>query len=313
MRRGLILLGLLAVLWGGCSQPAAVAVEAPVLVRSWVASRDVTPGRDFWLSVEVNRRQDVTFELPDIGASIQGLSVLDEEVQPEQQAGDRILSTRRLKLKAPKTGTYLIPGVEAPWKTPDNQVGTAGTGSILIEAGHSGGDDPADQALRPLKAAAEPDARFSAVGISAAVAAIAGIALFAAWLIRRRKAVVAPPVPPWERARSELAELGRLPTRSPEQQAAFAYRVSATLRRYLEDRFGFPAWKMTTAEVLRSLPRELAAQMNLEQAIRQVLEASDEVKFAGRGVEERALAGWIARCSEVVEATVPAVETEEAA
>jgi hypothetical protein len=122
----------------GCGTTAPVPVDdTPVRVRAFVERADVTPGKPFVLTVEVDRREDVIFRLPDIGASIEGLVIMNTKAQAPEQVGNRVLLRDTYKLKAPKAGTYLIPGVEAPWKTPDNQVGTAGTGAILIEIGRA--------------------------------------------------------------------------------------------------------------------------------------------------------------------------------
>jgi hypothetical protein len=54
----------------GCGTTEPVPVDVtPVHVRAFVERADVTPGKPFVLTVEVDRRQDVTFTLPDIGAS----------------------------------------------------------------------------------------------------------------------------------------------------------------------------------------------------------------------------------------------------
>ena len=60
---------------------------------------------------------------------------------------------------------------------------------------------------------------------------------------------------------------------------------------------------MTTAEVLRAMPPRLLQKHRIEAAIREVLEASDRVKFAGDHVPEKVLRGWVEQSVVVVNDT----------
>jgi hypothetical protein len=296
---------LLALLLVGCGREAYVPPDVPVQVRASLDGSAVRPGRPFEVVVEVDKLRDATYELPDLGPKIERLVVVDQK-RTQETAGDRVLIRDTYTLKAPVSGTYIIPAVDAPWRSGD-QVGTAGTGQIVVEASTDGA--PTTEELRDLKPLAKPDPDpwpwiVAAAGL--ALLAAIGVAL-AVWL-RRRTPDVAPPLPPDERARQALLALKAGDT---ADEAAFAYRLSAVLRRYLEERFGFAAWRMTTHEVLRAMPPELNAQRSVEASVREVLEASDLVKFAGQPVGAATLLGWADRALAVVEATRP--RDEEAA
>jgi len=276
-----------------------------------VESADVTPGRPFELVVEVDKRADVTFDLPDVGASIEGLVILDVRRHTET-VGDRELTRTSYKLRAPLAGTYLIPGVEAPWKTPDLQVGTVGTGPILVQAVRAAGEGGSgEEELRDLKPVRKPPALLWPwiVGAVAMLLIVAGL-LLAIRIQRRRRTPAEPVLPAHEQALQELAALVRSDLLRTTDQGPFAYRVSAILRRYLEARYGFRAWRMTTPEVLRSMPPALAGRRELEASVREVLEASDRVKFAGQPVAVDELKGWIQRATAVVKATRPRDELD---
>jgi hypothetical protein len=280
---------------------------APVRVTAHVASADVVPGRPFELVVEVDRAEAATFELPDLGPKIQGLVVLDDKADPPERGGGRVLLRHRWTLKAPLSGTYHIPGIEAPWTTPDGQVGTAGSGPILIEAALRGGaEEGVDEGLRDIKAVVAPpwNPRPWMVG-AATLLLLLGLGLWF-WRRRRRKEPAPPVQPPHEVALRALGAL--LQDERLRDPGSFAFDLSEVLRRYLEGRFGFLAWRMTTAEVLRSMPRELAAQRKVEQAVREVLEASDRVKFARDVVTADELRAWADQVRDVVEATRPREE-----
>lgn len=312
----LVLLLLWAVGLSGCSAaaPEAPVDDTPVRVRAFVERSDVTPGKPFTLTVEIDRQEGVVFELPDVGAQIKGLVIMNQKQGVPERVGNRELLRSTYKLKAPLAGTYLIPGVEAPWKTADNQVGTAGTGPILIEAARLAGEEGAgEETLRDLKPLAPPDPDPRLWIAAAGVAALA--LLLGLWLLRRRarSATEAPPLPADQQALLDLARLERLDPFDAANHAPIAYEVSAILRRYLEARFAFSAWKMTTQEVLRSMPAELVSRRDVPAAVQDVLEASDRVKFAGEDVDGKVLSGWIERARRVVETTASVPSEEDAA
>ena len=123
----------LSLLAPGCAPPGDDFNDAPagepVTVRAWVDRADVVPGRPFWMTVTVDQAADVQFELPDPAAGIERLVLLNVESKPPQKADGRVLYTQRFQLKAPLPGTYLIPGVEGPWRRGD-EVGTSGRGAL---------------------------------------------------------------------------------------------------------------------------------------------------------------------------------------
>ncbi len=301
-RRALLVL---AVLLGtaGCSEPVVEQPQDPVVVTAQVERAQVTPGRPFELSIEINRHADVDFEVPDVGAGIEGLVIMDMREEGPEQAGDRVLTRTIYKLKAPLTGTYLIPGVEGLWRDPAGEHGSAGSGPILIEAAHAAGEEGSGEtALRDLKPPLKPQTDWNPAIIGGLLLALL---LLGIWLIRRARTseMVEPPRPPHELALTDLERLLASALLQAPNQGPFAYEVSAILRRYLESSFGFPAWRMTTAEVLRAMPPRLLQKHRIEAAIREVLEASDRVKFAGDHVPEKVLRGWIEQSVVVVHDT----------
>ncbi len=307
------LIALLALTLVACAAPQeewnGESTGEAVTVRAWVDRADVVPGKAFWLTVEVDQAADATFELPDPGAKIKGLTILKVESPAPEQAGDRLLIRQRLKLKAPLAGTYLIPGVEGAWRRGD-EVGTAGSGPILIEAKRTGGaEDGSDDTLRDLKPVAAPDPNrgplvAGGLGLLLLLALIGG-------LVRLRRRKVPEPIPPtaWDVALGAVQTLERSGLLTAPDQGPAAYEVSAILRRYVEARFEVRAWRMTTSEVLRALPREIAGEIKLEQAVREVLEASDRVKFAREPVSAEEMTGWLASIRLLIRSTTPREES----
>ena len=303
---------LVCVLLGACAAPSddwnGAATTEAVSVRSWVDRADVVPGKPFWYTVEVDQAADASFALPDPGASIGKLVILAIEAPDPEPVGDRLLVRHRLKLKAPLSGTYAIPGIEGTWRRGD-AVGTAGTGPILIEAKRTGGDEEgADEELRDLKPVARPDPDRRPL-IAGGLGLLLLLAVSGAVLARRRR--VEPPAPPrpaWDVALAAVRRLETSGLLGATDQGPAAFTVSAILREYVEARFGVQAARMTTREVLRALPREISAETRLEQAVREVLQASDRVKFARDPVAESEMAGWLEAIRLVVTSTTPRQE-----
>ena len=298
----LLLLGVSFVL-SGCDEPPREQIQDPVVVTAQVERAQVTPGRPFELTIEINRRDDVAFEAPDVGAGIDGLVIMDMREEGPEYAPGRILTRTIYKLKAPLSGTYLIPGIEGLWKDTADGRGTAGSGPILIEAVHAAGEEGSGETqLRDLKPARRPLTDWTPAFL---IGLLFVLLLVVAWLVRRaRKEEVLEPAPPaHELALTALKGLLASAQLRADDQGPFAYEVSAILRRYLESSFGFPAWRMTTAEVLRAMPARLLQKHRLEASIREVLEASARVKFAGDQVPEKVLRGWIEQSIVVVEST----------
>jgi hypothetical protein len=303
--RHFLAIAALGALLPGCEQAPIETHTDPVVVTAQVERAQVTPGRPFELSVEINRRDDVEFRLPDLGAGIQGLVIMELREEGPERAAGRVLSRTIYKLKAPLSGTYLIPGAEAAWTAANGQTGRAGSGPILIEAAHAAGEEGSGVGeLRDIKAARAPPIHwppFVLVGL------LAVLLLVTVLLVRRarRGELPVPQRSPREIALQELEQLRRAQRSGATEQGPFAYEVSAILRRYLEAVFGFPAWRMTTAELLRAMPRELLDRRKVEVAIREVLEASDLVKFAGEQVPDTVLQLWVDQAAGVVRDTAP--------
>ncbi|MBJ92864.1 MAG: hypothetical protein CMP23_00155 [Rickettsiales bacterium] len=298
--------------FSGCQQERPRQEYEPVVVTSQVERAEVIPGRPFEFQLEVNKEKGIEFEVPDVGAGIEGLVIMGLREEGPEVIDDRVLTRNIYKLKAPLSGTYLIPGVEGLWRDQKGDKGSAGSGPILIEAKHAAGEEGSgEQQLRDLKVPLRPERDLRPAAGTLLVLLVLAVLL---WLVKRRRqaAHVEAPQPAHEIALQDLQQLLGSPLLTNAEQGPFAYAVSAILRRYLEASFDFPAWRMTTSEVLRSMPKNLLEQHRLEAAIRDVLEASDRVKFAGDRVPELNLRNWVEQSILVVNSTAPFDRAEPA-
>lgn len=295
-RRGSIGLWAAVCLLAACGQPTVETAREPVVVRATVASGDVRPGQQFALTVEIDRHKDARFELPPMAPRVEGLAVVSDRFEPPEPAGDRVLEREVLMLRAPLAGTYRVAPASAPW-TLGERTGTAGTGEILVVASL---EDSADTELRPLHPARapEPDRRW--------MVAAAALPLLLAPLLLLRRRRQAPPPPPRPADEIALEALDALVLSGDlAARHAAAWALSMIVRRYLEARYSVRAAKMTTPEFLRALPPELSADRTLEPLVRQLLQASDEVKYAGTAVTEAVLRGWVDDARRLVTSTRP--------
>lgn len=116
--------------------------------------------------------------------------------------------------------------------------------------------------------------------LGAILTALVALALFLFWYFKLRKKPGIPPVPPWERAKAELAEAK--PHLNPQDSILYLEKVSLVLRRYIESRFAIKSTKQTTHEFLTGLEFSTAgsALRSSKKELEKCLELADMAKFA---------------------------------
>jgi hypothetical protein len=147
----------------------------------------------------------------------------------------------------------------------------------------------------------------AAWGLLAALGGLAaGLALYRWWSRRPRPAPPPPPPRPlWEVAIEDLAVLRTGPLFAEGHYAELVARVSAVLRRYLGERFGFEGLEATSKEVRRSL-RRVYPPLAVLAEIDRVLDEADLVKFARVEPTAADCAALCELADRVVRATIPA-------
>ena len=200
--------------------------------------------------------------------------------------------------------------------------GRCAPGKLALEFAPPTGEDSAPAvfeipAFEVEAAAAEPDAkapllagaetpRRSRLRLLHLLWLVIPAALLCFWLYRcRRGQLAAREVPPWERARAALLELRSEVASGHVSPVSGVERLTDVVRRYLEERFYFPASRLTTPEFLVKVAAspELAAS---ERAfLREFMTGADLVKFARVPAAASALDDAIGKAEQLVERTVP--------
>jgi len=286
----------------------AGAQQAPTLTSVTLTPDTATIGDRLTLTIDVDHADGFAARGPGFGESYGPFELL-EIMEPQREPnGALVRTTLSYTLTTFRTGTVELPPLPIEWSgasgsgtlfTPEQRVTVR---SVLL---------PGEAELRPLKPQLDiaPPAP-SAIWPAGFVAIFAALTVAGYWLMRRavqerppaRPGPAARPSLPHERARAALDQLA---TRGPEEDPKERYAALAViLRRYLSERFGFPAYAMTRRELQRHTSRAGIDRWPARLTTN-LLEQCDAVQFAGfRPAPERMDADLTA-AYEIVELTTP--------
>ena len=89
---------------------------------------------------------------------------------------------------------------------------------------------------------------------------------------------------PHQKAMKEIEQIKADKMQNSENPKEYYTKLTDTLRKYIEDRYGFNAMEMTSSEIIERLERALAddaqAAESMKQELRQLFTTADLVKFA---------------------------------
>ncbi len=268
---------------------SAQTPDAPVSAPDFtVTPTRATVGDRITATIRVDAETGVTLTAPGFGADFGGLEVLAVASPAEEHRGDG--TTRTLysyELTSFKTGIITIPELTISYTAPDGASGDVKTErqTVTFESVLA----PGETELRPLKPQLDIGQGAPTPILPVLFAAIfAGLTAFG-YVLYRRIGRIAPPLPvfapravvvsPEDRARAELAAIAAAGIAAADTDEYYA-RIAATIRRYLTERFGFPAYALTRSEMEGAMigagverwPSRLTANL---------LAQCDAVEFAG--------------------------------
>ena len=301
------------------AQTPDTPVSAPDLT---ITPTRATVGDRITLTIRVDAETGVMLTAPGFGADFGGLEVLAVAPAAEEHRGDGTTRTiYSYELTSFKTGIVTIPELAIGYTAPDGTSGELKTErqTITIDSVLA----PGETELRPLKP--QLDIGQGAPSPVLPVLFVAGFAALTAfgYALHRRIGRILPPPPvfapapavtsPEDRARAELAAIAAAGIAATDTDEYYA-RIAATVRRYLTERFGFPAYALTRSEMEGAMvgagverwPSRLTANL---------LAQCDAVEFAGfRPAPERCDADMTA-AYEIIDLTAtpgPEAAVEEA-
>jgi hypothetical protein len=320
-RAGGALAALALLLAAGLALPAAARADAPTVTSFTVDAPDrLTVGDHFRVSITVEADSGTRVRLAPGGLPPEVSLAETPSVSSRAKGGGRTEVRLDLVLAAFVVGDYQMPGLTLSYTAAGGVSGTLQTPATHLSIAST---LPAGGPLepRPLKPQADIGAAGGAPSQLVALAAAAFMAAAALlYFVRRRLTRPAPeaavlPEPqalgPEDQARRRLdgaaARFG-----SDRDYAAYYQAIASVVRGYLTDRFGFPAFALTTAELQRQM---VARGLDRWQArlAGGLLEQCDAVLYAGyRPALERADADLTA-AYEIVEMSRPAPQQLEVA
>jgi len=295
---------------------AARAADQPRL-EVHVGATEATVGDPIELTLDVHLPPDTGLDPPALEGALDPFTVLSGEWSGPRAEGGGTQWSWRGTIAAYETGALQVPAITLSVAGPE---GTSSVASapvdVTIESVLEGtADGDADAELADLKPPAGIAADYrplvAALGILAALFAVAGIVW---WLHRRfaaRLAAVPAPPDPFHRLPPHVwiyAELQRLlERRLPEQGQIdlFYEELARILKRYLSGRYRVDLIERTTGE-LPDLLRQAGAPAAAIRDVDAVLQECDGVKFARVRPDVPACRGEVERVYRVVDTTKPA-------
>lgn len=137
---------------------------------------------------------------------------------------------------------------------------------------------------------------------------IVGYTLIRWWWRRRAHENRDELLPPHKKVFLELERLEKQKFVEREDFRKYFYFLSEIFRRYIEERFGYPALEKTTNEILPDLISQLGLPDNLEKIAENFLSNADLVKFGNYMPGSKGTYEEKDRVIEFVKATIPKEE-----
>ena len=244
----------------------------------------ISVGDRISLQVIVDAEVGYAVSDPTIARQIGAFEVVQTQQSQKQQRGAQIRFLYRYSITAWTVGDQTLPAIDIPWAGPNGTSGIARTADtpVKVVTVVRPNEDVSD--IKPLKPQLGlPEATFALLGrIAIGLAAAAIVAIVIAlilWLLLRRRGVgvVGERLTPVQRTLRELDELAELKLPEAGQTAEHYVRLTASLRRYVVDRYKLQPGG-TSREIRDALERA-GLERTQASAIYDILREGDEVRF----------------------------------
>src|SRR5581483_10957636 len=216
----------------------------------------VTVGDPINLTVTIRHQQGVLILTTSLDDQLGQFEPLSSEPPQERTVNGAQELRLQYKVAVYHTGTIALPQFTIAYALPDGTTGTIQTQTaqpITVQSILPPGATPVDiQGLKPQESLPVPASQqlLWLAGIAGIAAAAVLLVAGGVWLWRRRGRPVVAPAP--SHAALARAELDRIMALNLVRQGELSqhYRlIAACIRRYLTERFGFPAVALTSGEL----------------------------------------------------------------
>ncbi len=246
---------------------------------------------------------------------------------PEERnlGGGRVEVRARYEVAVFRPGAAQIPSLTVPYATADGSISEVSSLPIALEVVSviPDGADPGEvRDLKPpidLPYRAGVSRRLLAMVALSALFVLVAIAVAVRWLQRWRARSVPAlvpagvPLPQAEAAaRAELERIGSLGLLDQDDLRTYHALIAACMRRYLSERYGFPAFAMTTKELAARM-ESLGVDRWPARLVAGLLGECDAVNYGGYHLARRRAESNLAIAEEIIDITregadpVPAV------
>lgn len=272
------------------------------------------------LRVEAAAPEDVSVELPKLGAELGAFMVADYRTETSKLQDDGSMVYARTYVLDPLVAdVYELPPLTARFTMPTQADGKAGmeheltTEPAKIEVRMPSEefwqqldiDDVAE--LSPLTQLQPPRPWWQWGVASAGGLLLLLLLLVLLWRRRRRRQVVVERIAPHVKALAALQALVADDLIAKGDVEQFYHRISGILREYIEDRFGLRAPEQTTEEFMAALRQDGGAFSTQQRSLLEdFLRHCDMVKFARHRPAAKEIQSTFDACKHFIVETTPA-------
>lgn len=130
------------------------------------------------------------------------------------------------------------------------------------------------------------------------------IAFWVVWYLRSKVRAKKNVVTAWDQALSELRELQKRNVASAEHGKEFYHALTALMKRYLHDRFGFSSVDKTDDELIGYL-LSIGFSPDLITLLRSIFDGAVSIKFANARAVQEQIDQAVVACTSFIKATIP--------
>ena len=274
-----------------CFPPFSIADENPVSVSTRITPDIFTLGDIATYTITVQHDADIHPAAPEIEPQ-KGLEFIEKGENPPQQKNGQRVHEYWYKFRIDDVGKLTLPSVPVPFSASGKkEPGKTIQGTILAPEvnlavqsllGISGSQEGIHD-IKPLEDYPLPwmDYFWMALGALALLGLL--YFLWCKWKSRPMSLILPSPTPALTAEQLAFKELDALKNKGWLQLGRIQdhfFELSEIFRRYLENRYQFPAREWTTEEITAHFKHFPALSDNLKLKARSILTQTDQVKFA---------------------------------